>query len=74
MSPGKNTSLPFSSIYAIFKWLLIKLCKDFNKGRYVATNVARLDLLIDLFMFSITILFIKVSQYLFKQNKSTLKT
>ena len=54
IGPDINTSLPR---YKIFKCLLIKFCKDFNKGQYVTRNVIRLDLLCLVLLFSILILF-----------------
>ena len=52
--PDINTSLPR---HKIFKCLLIKFCKDFNKGQYVTRNVIRLALLCLVLLFSILILF-----------------
>ena len=54
IDPDIKTSLPR---YKIFKCLLIKFWKDFNKGQYVTRNVIRLDLLCLVLLFSILILF-----------------
>ena len=53
MGSGVKTSLAFSWRHKIFKCLIIKFWKDFNRGWYVTANDTPLDLLCLVFLFSL---------------------